>query len=64
MPGTGPGGGKAANRGRTLGAALEKEDRVIYWKGGAKALKKEMNPSRKNVEQSWGIRDREPLQGL
>lgn len=64
MPGIGSGGGKAADRGRTLGVALEKEDRVIYWKGGAKALKKEMNPSWKNVEQSWGIRDREPLQGL
>ena len=64
MPGIGPGGGKAANRGRTLGVALEKEDRAIYWKGGEKALKKEMNPSWKNVEQSWGIRDREPLQGL
>lgn len=40
LPGTGPGGGKAANRGRTLGAALEKEDRAIYWKGGVKNLKK------------------------
>ena len=49
MPGIGPGGGKAANRGRTLGAALEKEDRAIYWKGGAKALKKEMNQSRKSL---------------
>ena len=42
MPGTGPGGGKAANRGRTLGAALEKEDRVIYWKGVAKVQKNRM----------------------
>ena len=49
MPGTGPGGGKTANRGRTLGAALEKEDRAIYWKGGAKALKKEMTQSRKSL---------------
>lgn len=42
MPGTGPGGGKAANRGRTLGAALEKEDRAIYWKGGVKVQKNRM----------------------
>ena len=52
MPGTGPGGGKTANRGRTLGAALEKEDRasaalrgkdcVIYWKGVAKVQKNRM----------------------
>lgn len=49
LTGTGPGGGKTANRGRTLGAALEKEDRAIYWKGGAKALKKEMNQSRKSL---------------
>ena len=40
LPGIGPGGGKAANRGRTLGVALEKEDRAIYWKGGVKNLKK------------------------
>ena len=42
MPGTGPGGGKTANRGRTLGAALEKEDRAIYCKGVAKVQKNRM----------------------
>lgn len=29
LPGTGPGGGKAVDGGRTSGAALEKDDRVI-----------------------------------
>ena len=64
LPGTGPGGGKVANSRSRVSAALRGKDCVIYWKGGAKALKKEMNSSWKNVEQSWGIRDREPLQGL
>lgn len=64
MPGTEPGGGKVANSRSRVSAALRGKDCVIYWKGGAKALKKEMNSSWKNVEQSWGIRDREPLQGL
>ena len=64
MPGTGPGGGKTANRGRTLGAALEKEERAIYWKGGVKNLKKVGIRAGKVCEQSWGIRDRGPLQGM
>ena len=64
LPGIGPGGGKAANRGRTLGVALEKEDRAIYWKGGVKNLKRCESEQEKSVEQSCGIRDREPLQGL
>ena len=45
MPGTGPGGGKAANSRSRVSAALRGKDCVIYWKGGAKALKKEMNSS-------------------
>ena len=42
MPGTGPGGGKAANSRSRVSAALEKEDRAIYWKGGAKVQKNRM----------------------
>ena len=49
MPGTGPGGGKAANSRSRVSAALEKEDRAIYWKGGAENLNKDVNQSRKSL---------------
>lgn len=41
--------GKPRTAGRTLGAALEKEDRAIYWKGGAENLNKDVNQSRKSL---------------
>ena len=42
MPVIGPGGGKAANSRNSASAALEKEDRAIYWKGVAKVQKNRM----------------------
>lgn len=49
MPGTGPGGGKAANSRRRVSAALRGKDCVIYWKGGAENLNKDVNQSRKSL---------------
>ena len=42
LPGTGPGGGKAANSRSCVSAALRGKDCVIYWKGVAKVQKNRM----------------------